>query len=371
MSISLPFIRIFFLCLCICFFTAYAASGASAEGPSLSLSTSLFAGLVFGLFLICADLLLKRFSLRAFNTALLGLFVGYLMGAGVVAIFQTFADVSFIHLGPNVISPIRAAIYLFSVYLGMVVTARASEEIALSIPFIKFKPTSHRKKDILVDPSALLDPRMIDLAASGLFDNHLILPRFTLKELYEMAESGDESIKGKARRSLEVVKKIENIPNLDLRYVDTDFPEIKEPMFKLVRLARLLDANILTADNNRVQQSTVEGIRILNIHALSNALKPITQTGEYLNIKIQRYGKEPRQGVGYLEDGTMVVVNGGAEYIGELLRAQVLSVKHTSSGRMIFCNVAEEAYFSDLATAQLPLPSEHDSLKSYRLFETT
>jgi uncharacterized protein YacL len=122
---------------------------------------------------------------------------------------------------------------------------------------------------------------------------------------------------------------------------------VKDPMTKLIRLARFLDANIITSDINRIQQSSHEGVSIINIHMLSNALKPITQTGEFINIKIQRYGKEPRQGVGYLEDGTMVVVNGGAEYIGETIKAQVLSVKHTTSGRMIFCNTSEETLLSD------------------------
>src|ERR1044072_7233269 len=103
-----------------------------------------------------------------------------------------------------------------------------------------------------------------------------------------------------------------------------------------------MNTNIITSDINRIQQASIEGVRIINIHLLSNALKPLTQAGEFINIKIQRYGKEPRQGVGYLDDGTMVVVNGGAEFIGETIKAQVLSVKHTSSGRMIFCNAAEE-----------------------------
>jgi uncharacterized protein YacL len=224
----------------------------------------------------------------------------------------------------------------------MIMTSRATEELHVSIPFVQFQPMSHKKKDILVDISILTDPRIIDLASSGLLDHQLILPRFALKDLYNMSETGDEAAKAKARRSLEVVKKLESMPTLDLRYVETDFPEIKEPMSKLIRLARFLDTHIITSDINRIQSSSIEGVRIINIHLLSNALKPITQAGEYINIKVQRYGKEPRQGVGYLDDGTMVVINGGAEFIGETIKGQVLSVKHTSSGRMIFCNAAEE-----------------------------
>ena len=197
------------------------------------------------------------------------------------------------------------------------------------------------KKDLLLDGSVLSDARIIDLAGSGVVDNHLVIPRFLIKELYAQAELSDENTRIKAKRALDVAKKLEAIPELELRYNDTDFPDIKDPMNKLLRLGRLIDANILTADISRVQIATIEGVRIINIHSLSNSLKPLMQAGEQIRIKIQRYGKEPRQGIGYLEDGTMVVVNGGGQFIGETIDAQVLSVKHTSSGRMVFCNAAD------------------------------
>ncbi len=199
-----------------------------------------------------------------------------------------------------------------------------------------------KKKDLIIDSSVLADPRIIDLASSGLVDHHLIIPRFVIKELYAESEGNDEFTKNKALRCLESLKKLEEFPELEMRYNDTDFPEIKNQQSKIIRLARLLDSNVLTADIDRIQIATIEGIRIINLHNLSNALKPLMEAGEILKIKIQRYGKEPRQGVGYLDDGTMVVVNGGGEYIGDMISAQVLSVKHTASGRMIFCNTMEE-----------------------------
>jgi uncharacterized protein YacL len=368
MNISLSFIRILFLSLSILLITAYTVTNLSGGSSYAGLAVGILAGTIFGLVLISFDWVFKRFNLRVFNIAILGLFFGYLLGSGIYLTFQSVFEMSTVALSSEASTLLRMGIFLISTYLGMVLTARASEELHVCIPFVKFKPTSHKKKDILIDSSALLDSRIIDLASSGFLDHHLILPRFMLKELYLMAESNDETIKSKARRCLEVIKKMENIPNLDLRYVDTDFPEIKDQMSKLVRVARLLDANIITADNNRIQQSTIEGIRIINIHALSNALKPITQAGEFLPIKVQRYGKEPRQGVGYLEDGTMVVINGGAEFLGETLRAQVLSVMHTSSGRMIFCNVADEHQPMDHAImAGMPLPSSEleNTTKNY------
>lgn len=342
MNISLTFIRIFFMIICVLFSTTYATTVPAGGFTFANFVIGVISGLAFGGALIGADVLFKRFNLRTFNIAILGLFCGYLMGEAILLILKTILDVSTLSISTESMSMLRIAIFLFTAYLGMVMTARAADEIYVSIPFIKFKPTSYKKKDIIVDASALLDTRIIDLAASGLLDHQLVIPRFLIKEFNSNVEGADENAKLKGRRCLDVVKKLENIPTLELRYSDTDFLDLKDQMSKLIRLARMMDANIITADINRVQQASIEGIRIINIHILSNALKPLTQTGEHLNIKIQRYGKEPRQGVGYLDDGTMVVVNGGAEFIGETIKAQVLSVKHTSSGRMIFCNAADE-----------------------------
>lgn len=352
MNISLSFIRIFFLLMCVLFLTTYVTSVAS-DGASLrNILIGITSGIAFGFALIATDYFFKRFNLRSFNIALIGLLIGYLMGEALLLIFNTVLSVSAIPIHTDAAALIRIVIFLFAAYLGMVMTARASEELHMSIPFIKFKPTIHKKKDILIDTSVLSDSRIIDLASSGLLDHHLVVPRFVLKELYAMAENADEGTKAQARRSLEVFKKLENIAKLDLRYTDTDFPDIKDSLAKLIRLARLQDANLLTADLSRIQQSTIEDVRVININTLANALKPITQSGESINIKIQRYGKEARQGVGYLDDGTMVVVNGGAEHIGETIKAQVLSVKHTSSGRMIFCNATDETLLSESEFAQ-------------------
>lgn len=183
-----------------------------------------------------------------------------------------------------------------------------------------------------------------------------------MKQLYEMAESQIETQKNRARRALDIVKKMEELPSLELRFNETDFPEIKELPAKLIRLSRLLNANLLTADMNQIEQSSIEDVRIINIHALAKALKPLTQNGEFIQIKVQRYGKEARQGIGYLDDGTMVVVNGGAEYIGEIIKVQVLSVKHTSSGRMIFCNAMGEE-FAD--AEEVPSQEAEQTAKNY------
>lgn len=355
MSISISFIQILFSIICVLFSVNFATHYFEGGSNWINTAVGILSGGILAGILVGCDFIFKRFNLRSFNTAALGLFFGYVMAQTILFSLNGIMEwettaASFM--------PLRFLVYVVSTYIGMVMTVRAAEEIHLSIPFVEFKQMSLKKKDILVDLSILTDPRIIDLASSGLLDHHLIIPRFALKDLYAQAESADENIKTKARRCLEVIKKLESLPSLDLRYVDTDFSEIKDPMAKLIRLARFLDTHIITSDINRIQQSSIEGVRIINIHMLSNALKPITQAGEAINIKIQRYGKEARQGVGYLDDGTMVVVNGGAEFIGESIKAYVLSVKHTSSGRMIFCNAAEEgSLLTDQDQEYMTLPS--------------
>lgn len=348
MQLSLAFIRILFLGLCMLLATTLATAEVPSEDMLTRFAIGILSGAAFGGAIISLDVLFKRFNLRTFNTAIVGLFIGYLMGSAILLAMQAILSINATQMDSQSLLAIQASIFLSTCYLGMVMTARASNELYLSIPFVRFKTSSKVKKDILLDISALSDPRTIDLAASGLLDQNLVIPRFLLKELHELGDSTDETVRLRARRGLEAHKKLEAIPTLELRYLENNFTELEDVGAKLTRLARQLDAAILTADTTRTQQA-IDGVRYININALSNSLKPLAYNGESLNIKIQRYGKEPRQGVGYLDDGTMVVVNGGADYIGATIRAQVLSVKHTTSGRMIFCNAADSEYMNDPA----------------------
>jgi len=348
MNVSLVFMRTLFVILSVFFMTTFMLSSPSGSAATNTL-VGVVLGLIFGFVLIGFDIAFKRFNLRSFNIAVIGIFIGYLMGQALVLVFEAVLDISRVSivLQPQTLEIIKMSLFLFGTYLGTIMTLRASDELYVSIPFVKFSPTREKKKDLIIDSSVLADTRIIDISTTGLLDHQLVIPRFVIKELYALAEIGDEFAKAKARRSLEVIKKLEGVPELELRFNDTDFPDVKETQGKLLRLARLLDANLLTADISRIQSATIEGVRVINIHTLSNALKPLMQAGEFIKIKIQRYGKEPRQGVGYLDDGTMVVVNGGGNYIGETIDAKVLSVKHTTSGRMIFCNAVDEENLSD------------------------
>lgn len=341
MNIPIAFARTLCLLLSLFYMCSYTIVMEGGLTPSALLS-GVALGLIVAAILIAVDLVFRRFSLRAFNTAIVGLFFGYLMGFALTKIFHGI--VLFTQMNPSNegVDLVKILLFLFGVYLGLIMTIRAADELYLSIPFVRFSPTGHKVRELVLDGSILADPRILDLATSGLFNNQWILPRFILRDLYSQLEESDELVRSRARRSLDTVQKLEGMSDLGLRINESDFPDVSDIGQKTVRLARLLEANLLTADLNKITAAPSEGVLTINIHGLSNALKPLMEAGQFLNVKIQRYGKEPRQGVGYLEDGTMVVVNGGGDFIGEEITTRVLSVKHTTSGRMIFCNVIEE-----------------------------
>jgi uncharacterized protein YacL len=310
----------------------------SSTSPATTLLVGIGGGLAVTLLCIGLENLCRSHHLHKLLVALLGIALGTVIATSVIEV----VSLTFGELPPSATIPIRGIIALVSILLSFLFIQRSADEFAISIPFVRFKPLAEKSKEILIDGSILQDSRLIDLSNSGILDRRLVLPRFVLKDIQQQIESPDENIRYRAKKALETVKRLESNADLQLTIVDTDFPETHDQQTKLIRLAKYLGANIFTADINRVQQAQYDGLRVINIHSLSNALKPLTQNGETISIKIQRYGKEPLQGVGYLDDGTMVVVNGASKDLDKTIRAQVLSVKHTSSGRMIFCNAVED-----------------------------
>lgn len=362
MNISLSLIQFLFIFVCILFSMSFATHYFEQGFDWINISLGFVVGCILSAILIGIERILRKFQLRSLNTALLGLFFGCLMAQ---VILLNLEGVLAANIDSASFLPVRFFIFLICAYIGIVMTIQSADEIHLSIPFVEFKKLNQKRKDSLLDTSILNDSRIIDLASTGLLDQQLVIPRFAVKELYTQAASSDEAISGKAKRSLETIRKLDNIPSLELRYIDTDFPEIKDPMNKLVFLARFLDTNIITSDINRIQQPSIDGMKIINLHMLSNTIKSTIQAGETITIKIQRYGKEARQGIGYLEDGTMVVVNGGAEFIGETIKAHVLSLKRTTSGQMIFCNAAEEGSLLTDQEREFCLSSSSDDPKNF------
>lgn len=338
MNSSTSFLRVILALLSIMLCSLYAWIYFTDMSPATNLLLGIGGGVAVTLLCIGLENVCRSHHLHKLLVALLGIALGTIIATSIIEV----VSLTFGELPPAATTPIRGLIALVSIVLSFLFIQKSADEFAVSIPFVRFKPLAEKSKEIIIDASILQDSRLIDLSNSGILDRRLVLPRFVLKEIQQQMESPDENIRYRAKKALETVKRLESNADLQLSIVDTDFPETHEQQTKLIRLAKYLGANIFTADINRVQQAQYDGLRVINIHSLSNALKPLTQNGETISIKIQRYGKEPLQGVGYLDDGTMVVVNGASKDLDKTIRAQVLSVKHTSSGRMIFCNAVED-----------------------------
>jgi uncharacterized protein YacL len=189
----------------------------------------------------------------------------------------------------------------------------------------------------IVDTSVIIDGRIADICDSGFLDGTLIIPRFVLGELQNIADSSDVLRRAKGRRGLDILKGMQDkVDKVQIVVVEDDFPEIREVDSKLLKLAQVYQAKVITNDYNLNKVAQIQGVSVLNINDLANALKPAVLPDEQMAVKIIKEGKEPLQGVGYLDDGTMVVVDGGKEYVGQSVSVVVTSVLQTAAGRMIF-----------------------------------
>jgi uncharacterized protein YacL len=189
----------------------------------------------------------------------------------------------------------------------------------------------------LVDTSVIIDGRIVDICMTGFVDGQLLVPRFVLKELQNIADSSDVLRRAKGRHGLDVLKALQQPESrVDVRIIEDDPKEVRDVDGKLVTLARQYGAKVLTTDFNLNKVAQIEGVRVLNINDLANALKPVVLPDEQMQVKIIKEGKEPNQGVGYLDDGTMIVVDGGRNYLGRTVEVLVTSVLQTAAGRMIF-----------------------------------
>ena len=189
---------------------------------------------------------------------------------------------------------------------------------------------------VLVDTSVLIDGRILDIAATGFLPGRLVIPSFVLEELQRVADAGDPIRRARGRRGLTVVEGLRQSPDVVCEFLDTDVPGAADVDWKLIKLARTRDAALMTQDFNLNKLARVEGLRVLNLNDLANAIKPIVSAGEMLEVTIVKEGKEPHQGVGYLDDGTMGVVENGRRHIDTTVPVTVTSVLQTPAGRMIF-----------------------------------
>ncbi len=195
----------------------------------------------------------------------------------------------------------------------------------------------------LLDTSVIIDGRIADLCETGFLDGIFLIPQFILHELQHIADSSDSLKRARGRRGLDILQRVQNMPELTVTIIEEDVPQFRDVDAKLVGLAKKLNAKILTNDLNLNKVAGLQGVKVLNINELSSALRPVVLPGEPMRVFVLREGKEAGQGVGYLDDGTMIVVDDGKKHIGRNLDVVVTSVLQTTAGRMIFTRIREES----------------------------
>jgi len=288
-------------------------------------------GLVFALIVFAVEIRLKNTSLRRLIGASVGLILGilgaYLMN--LVLAYTSMPEGSRSFLG--------MAVLLIMTYIGMVVGASKGEMLNLqAFGGVFGNERSPQRMMKVFDTSVIIDGRVADICETHFVDGTLLIPNFVLRELQMVADSADPLKRQRGRRGLEVLQRIQKMSHLDVEVVDDDYPQIAEVDLKLIELAKRYDCKIVTNDFNLNKVAAVQGIDVLNVNQLANALKPVVLPGEAMRVFILREGKEYNQGVAYLDDGTMVVVDGARRMINKTIDIIVTSVHQTTAGKMIF-----------------------------------
>jgi len=309
-------------------------------GASFS-SPAAVAGGAVGLLLAALTLLLERELRKVPLKNLLTGFIGFALG---VLLANLLSNV-FLSASLNneeVIFPILGGLYGICGYLGLRTGLKKGDEIHLTGLKIFSQPPSKNENAKILDTSVIIDGRIADVTETGFVEGPLLIPQFVLSELQHIADSPDPVKRTRGKRGLEVLHRIQKQADVEVRIVETDYPSVREVDAKLVELAKEVHGKIVTNDSNLNKVAALQGISVLNINELANSLKPIVLPGEEMNVRILKEGKEMGQGVAYLDDGTMIVVDNGRRQIGKTVDVVVTSVLQTPAGRMIFARLKEE-----------------------------
>lgn len=294
-------------------------------------------GLISSGFIVVIEVAMRRFSVRNLSAAVFGLIFGFFMAWILTSVLKL------IPMSIELFSSLQIILILIFCYLGMVIAMRGKDEFNLIIPYVKFVRQDEREDVVLLDTSVIIDGRIADILQIKFVEGRVVIPRFILRELQQIADSQDSLKRNRGRRGLDILNKIQKDSALNVKIQEDDFPEIKDVDAKLVKLAQLLGAKVVTNDFNLNKIAELQGVTVLNINELANALRPVVLPGETMEVRVSKEGKEYNQGVGYLDDGTMVVVDNTRHLIGQVIKVTITSVLQTSAGRMIFAKLEEGA----------------------------
>ncbi|HEY2329350.1 MAG TPA: PIN domain-containing protein, partial [Verrucomicrobiae bacterium] len=330
-------IRILFLLLCMA--GGYAISQVREEFVGLSHSglLGMAIGFGFGGLLVAVDEMLKSFSLRAFSAITFGLLLG-----SVVALLVASSGL-FDNANRDQQWLIRLGLFLSFGYIGMILAMRSNkEDFSLIIPYVRFSPQNKPENLLLLDTSVIIDGRIAELIEARFIEGLVVVPRFVLLELQHIADSSDDIKRARGRRGFEMLNRLQHNTKIEVRIHDGDFPEEKSVDAKLVRLARNLNAKLFTNDFNLTKVAGLQSVNCVNLNDLGHLMKTAMIAGETVQIKIVREGRDKGQGIGYLPDGTMVVVNNGQSHVGQTVGTEIVSTVQTGAGVLVFAEIPNQ-----------------------------
>jgi uncharacterized protein YacL len=307
--------------------------------PETKRFISVFIGLVIAAFIIAFEMRVRRASLKTLIGAAIGSILG-IVGAYLIGMLISSQETTAVPAEMKTFLTLCMAFFMG--YIGLMVGAAKGEYIDLSVLGGIFSDKNVPRDYKILDTSVIIDGRIADVAETGFLGGTLIIPQFILTELQQVADSPDSSKRQRGRRGLDMLQRLRNNSKVDIQIIETDFPAVKEVDLKLIELGKQLEAVIVTNDFNLNKVSQLRGVDVLNINELANALKPVVLPGEAMKVFILKEGKEYNQGVAYLDDGTMVVVDNARKLIGKNAEVAVTSVLQTTAGKMIFGRLWEE-----------------------------
>ena len=299
------------------------------------------AAIGFACVVIAIDVFLPRKSLAALSGAFLGLVVGMVLAYGLGLIIDLAIEVYFEGLGKEgpVVSGVKLMVGIVCCYLAISFVLQTKDDIRFVIPYVEFTRQSRGSRPLILDTSVIIDGRIADICDTRIIDSPLLIPRFVLQELQAIADSSDKLKRTRGRRGLDMLTKLQTNDKVEIKISDARLPSIEEAGDvdqKLVALAKKIDGRVVTNDFNLNKIAQLRGVEVININDLANAMKPVVMPGENVTVKIIKPGEELGQGVGYLDDGTMVVAENSREKVNQEVALVVTSVLQTSAGRMIF-----------------------------------
>jgi uncharacterized protein YacL len=288
-------------------------------------------GIAIGLFFVWFELRLERASLKR----LIGAAVGSILGIAGSVMMGHLLNLTAI--SKNSLSFFQVTLLLLMTYGGLVLGANKGDLLNLSALGGLFAGERQSRKHFkILDTSVIIDGRIADIGETGFIDGVLIIPQFVLRELQMIADSSDSLKRNRGRRGLDILQRMQKMGTIQVQIVEDDFPAIREVDLKLIELARQYEGKIVTNDFNLNKVAQLQGVPVLNVNELANALKPVVLPGEIMRVFILKEGKEYNQGVAYLDDGTMVVVDNARKMISKTIDISVTSVLQTTAGKMIF-----------------------------------